>query len=263
MKTDRSECEAHEQSREGNDATQGAPLATTRRAVLQGAIGAGLALAAGPALAPRAALAGGSGAQRSLTAGQQAILDDLMAGNARYVAGKRRDHDLAAARRGLTGGQQPKTAVIRCADSRVAPELVFDQSLGELFVCGVAGNIPTAEIMASIEYAVLNLGTELIVVMGHSGCGAVDATLSHQADIDATPGNLPGLLSQILPSVLKAQAGGGDKLARCIEQNARDAATRLGKMSAVVDDAIQAGKLGVASGVYQLDSGKFEVSGAG
>ena len=75
--------------------------------------------------------------------------------------------------------------------------------------------------------------------------------------------DLPGLLSQILPSVLAAQAGGGDKLARCIAQNARDAATRLSKMSAVVDDAIKAGKLGVASGVYRLDSGKFEVSGSG
>ncbi len=263
MKIERPRSKALEESSAGKVATPSEPPGPTRRAVLQGAVGAGLALAAGPALAPRTARAGGSGAQRALSAGQQAILDDLMAGNARYVDGKRRDHDLAAARRGLTGGQQPKTAVIRCADSRVAPELVFDQSLGELFVCGVAGNIPTAEIMASIEYAVLNLGTELILVMGHSGCGAVEATISHQSDLDATPGNLPGLLSQILPSVLKAQAGGGDKLARCIAQNARDAATRLGKMSAVVDDAIQAGKLGVASGVYQLDSGKFEVSGAG
>ena len=203
----------------------------------------------------------GSSAPPPLGPSQRAELDRLLEGNARYVSGKRKSHDLEAARKDLTQGQKPKTAVIRCADSRVAPELVFDQSLGELFVCGVAGNIPTAEIMASIEYAVLNLETELILVMGHSRCGAVDAALQHRDGIDALPGNLPGLLGEILPSVLKAEKGGGDTLARCIDQNARDAAARLSAMSVVVNDAVKAGTVGIASGVYHLDTGRFEVSG--
>ncbi|MCH2187662.1 carbonic anhydrase, partial [Myxococcota bacterium] len=93
-----------------------------------------------------------------LTESQKAILDNLMAGNERYVSGRSEEHDYEAARKILKDGQSPGAAVIRCADSRVAPELVFDQSLGELFVCGVAGNIPTAEILASLEYAVANLG---------------------------------------------------------------------------------------------------------
>ena len=241
----------------------GASAGPTRRTVLRGALGAGLALSMGHGFTPRVARAAGSGSHSALSASQKSVLAGLMEGNARYVSGKLHAHDLAAARAGLTEGQKPKTAVIRCADSRVAPELVFDQSLGELFVCGVAGNIPTAEIVASIEYAVLNLGTELILVMGHSGCGAVGATLDHQDKLDSLPGNLPGLLGHILPSVLKAQKGGGDALARCIEQNARDAAARLTRMSVVLDDAVKAGTLGVASGVYMLNSGRFEVSGAG
>ena len=236
----------------------------TRRTVLRGAVGTGLVLGAagmGGGFAPRAAHAGSGSAPPPLGPSQKAVLDSLLEGNARYVSGKRKAHDLEAARKGLTQGQKPKTAVIRCADSRVAPELVFDQSLGELFVCGVAGNIPTAEIMASIEYAVLNLETELILVMGHSRCGAVDAALQHRDGIDALPGNLPGLLSEILPSVLKAQKGGGGTLARCIKQNARDAAGRLSAMSVVVNDAVKAGTVGIASGVYHLDTGRFELSG--
>jgi len=193
----------------------------------------------------------------ALSESQKATLDDLMEGNERYVSGKAGGHDLVAARKGLVEGQKPGTAIIRCADSRVSPELVFDKSLGELFVCGVAGNIPTDEIMASLEYAVSNLSTELIVVMGHSQCGAVGATLSNRDDVDSLPGNLPGLLSQILPSVLAVAETSDDALSASIKRNALDAASRIPTMSSVIASAVSEGKVGIVSGVYDLSSGHF------
>ena len=105
------------------------------------------------------------------------ILRNLLDGNARYVSGNTTSRNLPEDRGLLAAGQSPAVVVIRCADSRVAPEIVFDQELGDLFVCGVAGNVPTPEIIGSIEYAVAVLGSEVIVVMGHSSCGAVSAAM--------------------------------------------------------------------------------------
>ena len=246
---------------ERNGGAQG--LGPTRRELLRGAVGATAAWSMGQTLMASESHAEKSNSGTPLNSAQQAILKSLMDGNERYVTGNSKHHDFSAMRKDLASGQQPDTAVIRCADSRVAPELIFDQPLGELFVCGVAGNIPTQEIMASIEYAVSNLGTRLIVIMGHSKCGAVDATLEYQNKIDSLPGNLPGLLSQLLPSVLKAQKLPGDTLANAVKQNAVDAAARLTKMSVIVDEAVDRGDLGIASGVYNLSSGRFELNGAG
>ena len=245
------------------ESNQGKISGPTRREVLLGALSTGLAWSVGQSAVAAVSPTQADASDLSLNPGQKAILAELMAGNERYVSGKMRKHDLAHAREGLTIGQQPNSAVIRCADSRVAPELVFDQSLGEIFVCGVAGNIPTPEIMASLEYAISNLGTGLILIMGHSSCGAVDAALKNQNQIDSLPGNLPGLLSQILPSVLEAQKLPGDKLANSIAQNAMNAAARLTKMSTVVEKAVSNGTVGIASGVYDLSSGRFKVNGPG
>lgn len=231
-----------------------------RRTLLHGALGTGLFFGAENGLSASAGHGGGATTPPALNPAQKEILTDLLEGNERYVTGRLKDRDLASARKRLTKGQKPKIAVMRCADSRVAPELVFDQSLGELFVCGVAGNIPTPELIASIEYAVLNLGTELILVMGHTSCGAVDAAVKNQDAIDALPGNLPDLLAQILPSVLKVKDAPGDTLAAAIKQNAADAAHRITKMSTVLDDAASRGKLGIASGVYDLETGRFNVT---
>ncbi|MCH2171824.1 carbonic anhydrase [Myxococcota bacterium] len=237
-------------------------VGATRREMLHGTLGATLALGVGQSLAASSAHAstGGEGSAAALSSGHQAILDRLMEGNQRFISGHLRKHDMANARGILAKGQRPDTAVIRCADSRVAPELVFDQNLGELFVCGVAGNIPTPELMASIEYAVAVLGTRMILIMGHSSCGAVDAAIQHQTDVGALPGSLPGLIAQILPSVLKAQKTPGDTLAHSIKQNSMDAASRLTKMSTVVEEAVNQGEVGIASGVYELSSGRFIVN---
>ena len=109
----------------------------------------------------------------------EAIIERLKAGNKRFVTdateGKLRDQ---ARRADLTGGQKPWAIILSCADSRVAPELAFDTGLGELFVLRVAGNIANTDTIASIEYAVANIGSPVIVVLGHQSCGAVTAALA-------------------------------------------------------------------------------------
>lgn len=224
----------------------------TRRNLIKGVAltGAALALPLGASSA-RAA----SGSQRS----PDQVLKDLMAGNQRFVKGEPHVVDLAATRAGLATSQSPDTIVLRCADSRVSPEVVFDQTLGDLFICAVAGNIPTHLLIASMEYSIAVLGSSLIVVMGHSGCGAVDATIKNANDTSALPGNLPALADQILPAVIKARAAGDASLAGAIRVNAQMAAKRLPNSSTIINEAWSAGKLKIVSGVYQLDTGIFEL----
>jgi carbonic anhydrase len=104
-------------------------------------------------------------------------LNLLLKGNARYVEGMSKRHDFKHEREALVAGQNPYAGILSCADSRIAPEYAFDSSRGDLFVCRVAGNFANVDTIASFEYAVANLGTPLILVLGHESCGAVDATL--------------------------------------------------------------------------------------
>ena len=183
-------------------------------------------------------------------------LNALMDGNRRFVDGAQQHNDHAAARARGVDGQSPFAGIIRCADSRVAPELVFDQSLGDLFVCAVAGNLPTTEVMASLEYTVAMLKTPLIVIMGHSSCGAVDATLAHEDDVSALPGHLSELASQILPAVQDARDA-EDRLACAIESNVRRGIQRLLEASDIIADAVRNDTCRVVGGVYDLATGRF------
>ena len=106
-------------------------------------------------------------------------LQRLIDGNSRFVSGQTTSHNAAIDRATMSEGQAPFAVVLRCADSRVSPEIVFDQPLGNLFVCAVAGNVPTPEIVESLEYAVGQLSSPLIVVMGHTNCGAVAHATAH------------------------------------------------------------------------------------
>jgi carbonic anhydrase len=181
-----------------------------------------------------------------------------MEGNVRYAEGRMQSQNLPAARDGLAAGQAPFAAVIRCADSRVAPEIVFDQSLGDLFVCGVAGNIPTPEIVASLEYAVAVLGTKLIVVMGHASCGAVGAAMEHRHDSGALPGTLPALIDQIIARcTANADPTAPDALEKAIACNARQGIDELMQGSRIIAEAVEAGSLRVVAGVQDLQSGRF------
>ena len=179
-----------------------------------------------------------------------------MEGNRRFIEGDMHGHDHQAAKERGASGQSPYAAFIRCADSRVAPEIVFDQTIGELFVCGVAGNIPTPEIIASLEYSVAVLKSSLVVVMGHSNCGAVDAAITHENDVMALPGNLPNLITELLPASMAAR-GAEDRLATAIKINVQNGVNQLPKESTVIAEAVDSGKCKVVGGVYDLETGRF------
>jgi carbonic anhydrase len=171
-------------------------------------------------------------------------LQELLSGNVRYVEGRSNAVNTPANRLELAQGQSPIAAVIRCADSRVAPEIVFDQPLGKLFVCAVAGNIPTPEIVESIEYTVGHLGTRLIVVMGHSSCGAVTAALQNEV--------VDGLFAQVALSPIP-------DLNECISHNAEQGiATILGR-SPMIEEAVKSGDVQIVAGVQDIATGEFEL----
>ena len=186
---------------------------------------------------------------------------ELLAGNERYQNGRNKSENPVEARKNLAAGQAPFAAIIRCADSRVAPEIVFDQPLGDLFVCGVAGNIPTMEIIASLEFGVAVLGAKVIVIMGHSSCGAVDAAITHQTDTSALPGSLPELIDQIVvPCAVGLEAGNPADLEKAIACNANSGIAQLIRRSEVLSDAVKAGTLEIVAGVQNLKSGRFTIT---
>ena len=171
-------------------------------------------------------------------------LEQLLAGNARYVSGQTSSSNTPADRIALASGQSPFAAIIRCADSRVAPEIVFDQPLGSLFVCGVAGNVPTQEIVDSIEFAVQHFGLSLIVVMGHSQCSAVLAALESEFP--------EGVFAQI--ALTQART-----LDDAVVFNAEQGIATILSRSILIEDAVKAGAVQVVAGVQDIASGGFEL----
>lgn len=172
-------------------------------------------------------------------------IDLLKSGNARFVAGALTPKDdYAALREQLGAGQQPFAVVLCCSDSRVAPEIIFDQKLGDLFVIRNAGNVIDKHVLGSIEYAVEHLGTSLVVVMGHSCCGAVTATCQG--------GNLPGHIVDIAQRIRPAISTGC-----CIDDNARRHAQRMAKLIED-DDIVHHMGAQVTAAFYDIQSGKVE-----
>jgi carbonic anhydrase len=179
-----------------------------------------------------------------------AALKALAAGNQRFAANQltsiQRDLDVLKAH--TAEKQEPFAAVLACADSRVPVELIFDQTISDVFVTRVAGNLVTPEIVASLEYAVAVLGVKALVVLGHTSCGAVKAAMN--AD------NVPGQISSLYVPLRRAVEQSGGDLAKAISINARVQADLLRTSSTVIRDADKAAKLKVTSGVYDLASGK-------
>ncbi|WP_296588935.1 carbonic anhydrase [Roseibium sp.] len=148
-------------------------------------------------------------------------LQKLIAGNARYVANTPVNTDHSKERFSRAAGQQPFAAVVACSDSRVVPELIFDQAPGDLFVVRVAGNFINEDGLASLEFGAAVLGVQAIVVLGHSGCGAVDATIKSVKERELPPGHLPSLVDAIRPAVYDVMAENPpDLLAAAIDRNA-------------------------------------------
>lgn len=188
-------------------------------------------------------------AQAGLT--PDGALQELVAGNARFAANELTsvEHDLKILKEHTADKQEPFAAVLACADSRVPVELLFDQTIGHIFVTRVAGNMVTPEIIASLEYAVAVLGVEVVLVLGHTGCGAVKAAMKS----DSVPGQISVLYKHLRASVDKS----GGSLDKAIELNAVHQAELLRTSSTVIRDALKAGKIEVESAVYDLASGKI------
>lgn len=202
-------------------------------------------------LAAVGALAGSSvslSGQSRLTA--DAAIHELMAGNDRFVAGKMSSFsdDIKILQEKTVAKQEPFAAILACADSRVPVEILFDQSIGHLFVARVAGNIVTPEIMASMEYAVAVLGVKALVVMGHSNCGAISAAVAAKE----VPGQISVLYQHLIPGIVKAK---GDS-ALAAKMNAAYQAQILRASSTVIAKAIKDDGVKVASGVYDLATGR-------
>jgi carbonic anhydrase len=214
---------------------------------LAGAV-AGMATTAGmDVMAPAVARA-----QTKLT--PEAALRELMAGNQRFVADQTTSatRDLKILKEHTAEKQEPFAAVLACSDSRLPVELIFDQTIGQIFVTRVAGNVTTPEIVASLEYSVAALGVKAVLVLGHTACGAVKAAMKS----DTEPGQISALYQHLMPAV---EQSGGDA-AKAVEANARIQANLLRTSSTVIRDALKANKLRVVSGVYDLESGKVTLS---
>jgi len=183
----------------------------------------------------------------------EGALEELLAGNARYVANRPTSgqRDVRALRSQTEDTQTPFAAVLGCADSRVPVELVFDQSIGQLFVTRVAGNFATPEIIASLEYGVAVLKVRTILVLGHAHCGAVKAAMK----TESVPGQISSLYAPLRQAV---QQSGGD-VEKAVMINARLQADLLRTSSTVIHEAVAARHLTVAAGVYDLVSGKVTI----
>ena len=183
-------------------------------------------------------------------------LEVLLAGNARFVAGRwQHDHETMARRAALAAGQKPFAVVLGCADSRVPPELVFDAGFGDLFVIRVAGNVVGGDEAGSIEYAVGHLGTRLVLVLGHEGCGAVTAALEVAT---AEPRELRQLLAAILPGVagIDASLPHEERVHLGVEANVRESVRRL---NAIADREGRRNPVALVGAVYELDTGRVRI----
>ena len=182
---------------------------------------------------------------------------DLMAGNNRFVSGKTTVREYGRLRSKLVGGQHPKVIVLTCSDSRVPPELLFDKSLGDLFVVRSAGNVADAIGLGSIEYAVEHLGSSLLVVLGHQKCGAVTAACSGEK---MPSQNLQAIVDKIGPAVAQATlySKPDTLVAAVIEENIHQSAKDVLGNSAVLRQALKEGKLSVIEAVYNLETGQVK-----
>jgi carbonic anhydrase len=178
-----------------------------------------------------------------------AALQELMAGNKRYT-GRRItsfQEDLSILRQNTAEKQEPFAAVLSCADSRVPVEIIFDQIIGHVFVTRVAGNVVTPEIIASLEYGAIVLGTKVILVLGHGNCGAVKAAIQGK--------EVPGQISALFAHIQRAVDEAGSNLNAAIDANAQYQSVLLSKSSPVISNLIKDNKLKVVAGRYDVVGG--------
>jgi carbonic anhydrase len=211
-----------------------------RRGLLWTGIAAAAALSTRPAIAQS-------------TLSPAAALQTLLDGNKRYIEQRMTsfDEDLAILRQKTVAKQEPFAAVLSCADSRVPVEVMFDQSIGHIFVTRVAGNLATSEIIASLEYGAAVLGTKAILVLGHSNCGAVKAAIDGK--------EVPGQISELYAPLRPAVDAAGGVLDAAIRDNAKIQAHLLATASPLLAGLVKQARLTVAAGYYDLASGVVSI----
>jgi carbonic anhydrase len=184
-----------------------------------------------------------------------AVLAELQTGNEHYAAKHyQRPHQTAERQKELTSGQKPHASVLACADSRVPPEIVFDQGLGDLFVIRVAGNVASDDVLGSLEYGAEHLNIPLIVVLGHQKCGGVTAAVEG----GELPGHMAGLVALIQPAVEKTKGMPGDRVANAVRANVEMVVDQVRGSKPVLAESVAAGKVKVVGGVYSLDTGRVD-----
>jgi len=181
----------------------------------------------------------------------------LKEGNERFVAGQaEHPHQGIERRSSLTGGQRPIAAVLGCSDSRVAPEVIFDQGLGDLFVVRNAGHVLDASVLGSIEYAVAVLDVPLVVVLGHGSCGAVTAAVS-TADGGAAPsGYIRSVVDLIMPSVQAGRHAGLTSVGQVITKHVNETVTAMRIRAVPIAQRLAAGTMAVVGATYNLTDGR-------
>jgi len=185
-----------------------------------------------------------------MTAAQ--ALETLREGNKRFVSGTLENPRRDAARRAdIAGGQHPFAAIVACSDSRVSPEIIFDQGLGDLFVVRTAGNLIDAVGLASIEYAVEHLAVPLVLVLGHSRCGAAGAAVKH----DTAGRRLSAIVSALAPAVERAKRLAGDLADNVSRENVRVMTARLKSTEPVLKNLVDSGRLTIDGAFHDLASG--------
>ncbi|MDP9263141.1 MAG: carbonic anhydrase [Acidobacteriota bacterium] len=184
-----------------------------------------------------------------------ALWAELMAGNKRFATGKPRAYGLVELRRKLASGQSPHVIVLACSDSRVPPELIFDQGLGDLFVIRTAGNVADPVALGSIEYAVDHVHSTVLVVLGHQKCGAVIAACSGEK---MPSRNLEAIVEKINPAVTQAKtyAKADGLVEAAVKENVHQSAKDVLANSEILREAVKSGKLKVIEAEYQFDTGK-------
>jgi len=206
---------------------------------------------------------GSANSTQSFSQTPEGVLKDLLDGNARFVSGeasspRRTPKDFSA----LEDSQNPEALIITCADSRVPPEILFDQGVGDLFVVRIAGNIINGSgvvVKGSIEYAITELNVPLIMVLGHSSCGAVNAAVKHIDKNDVPPGALNELIGLIKPAVERSKKLPGDLLENAIRENVVMGVERLRKLDAIVSRPANASPIKIVGATYDLRTGRVMI----
>jgi carbonic anhydrase len=197
--------------------------------------------------------------QQSMT--PQAVLDDLMEGNQRFINGTLtlQEVNVVASREATASGQYPKAVILSCLDSRVPVEVVFDQNIGDIFVGRVAGNVENEDQLGSMEFATRVAGAKLVMVLGHSHCGAIKGACD-----DVKLGNLTLLLEKIKPAVKAVEgfktsertSSNAEFVARVVEENVRQTVTDIRQQSEILNELESDGKIMIVGAVYDLESGE-------